>query len=501
MYEQVILESVDHLIQAVDDGPEEKMEEDPEENPGEDSEKDQMEVQKGELTEEMEEDPEEEEYGPIDFSGGADEDHRGSSHTGPQKSQYNLRYRNKMTNNDKDMMIAVDEPKSSKKLSDTQNDKQMANMAQKIEVLKKELRQMRDGPDVGLPHVAPANPTNLPHALAPPTFQPTVGTAPGYPFPTYNFTVLVHPEMQHIPDTYVTCEVPVPLIYATEVPIFATSAAIKISYEVERYAGLRRDIQSGEEGSMVAQLKSLKRIFKNMQVTRGTELLDYDDLCIHPNVDMPVGYKSPKFDIFDGKGDPHAHLRAYCNKFFSVRRNEKLRMKLFIRSLTGETLTWYTRQDPCKWRDWREIAEDFIRLFRFNTKIAPDRFSLANIQNNPSESFQEYAWRWTTEAARIQLPLDEKLVKMGDFIEEGIKSGKIQSMVALRAAKEEYGLEKPIVPTWNTEEIAIASPSQPFSTAQLREPITVQTYLPKVIATTLATGRFDYDTKAVPWDY
>ncbi|KAM3360676.1 hypothetical protein P3S68_015530 [Capsicum galapagoense] len=90
---------------------------------------------------------------------------------------------------------------------------------------------------------------------------------------------------------------------------------------------------------------------------------------------------------------------------------------------------------------------------------------------------------------------------MGDFIEEDIKSGKIQSMAALRAAKEEYGLKKPIVPTWNTEEIAIASPSQPFSTAQLREPITIQTYLPKVIATTLATGRFDYDTKAVPWNY
>ncbi|XP_070041159.1 uncharacterized protein [Nicotiana tomentosiformis] len=81
---------------------------------------------------------------------------------------------------------------------------------------------------------------------------------------------------------------------------------------------------------------------KSLQVARGSESLDYEDMCIHPDVDMPAGYKPPKFDIFDGTGDPHAQLRAYCDKLVGVGRNEKLRMKLFIRSLTGEALTWYT---------------------------------------------------------------------------------------------------------------------------------------------------------------
>ncbi|KAH0698507.1 hypothetical protein KY284_012722 [Solanum tuberosum] len=48
---------------------------------------------------------------------------------------------------------------------------------------------------------------------------------------------------------------------------------------------------------------------------------------------------------------------------------------------------------------------------------------------------------WRTEAARVQPPLDEselskylfELKKMGDFIEEGVKCGKIQSIVALQA--------------------------------------------------------------------
>ncbi|KAM3202378.1 hypothetical protein P3L10_030002 [Capsicum annuum] len=67
--------------------------------------------------------------------------------------------------------------------------------------------------------------------------------------------------------------------------------------------------------------------------------------------------------------------------------------------------------------------------------------------------------------------------------------------------EEEYDLEETIMPTWNSEEITTASPSQPFITVQLREPITVQTYLPRVVVTTSAIGRTDYDTKAVPWDY
>nr|XP_033514068.1 uncharacterized protein LOC117278716 [Nicotiana tomentosiformis] len=139
---------------------------------------------------------------------------------------------------------------------------------------------------------------------------------------------------------------------------------------------------------------------KNLQVARGSESLDYEDLCIHPDVDIPVGYKPPKFDIFNGTGDPHAHLRAYCDKLVRVGRNEKLSMKLFIGSLAWEELLWYTRQDPRNWRTWQDMVKDFMNRFQFNTEITPDRFVLVNLQKKLSELFQEYAHRWRSEAAR-----------------------------------------------------------------------------------------------------
>ncbi|XP_033513130.1 uncharacterized protein [Nicotiana tomentosiformis] len=160
---------------------------------------------------------------------------------------------------------------------------------------------------------------------------------------------------------------------------------------------------------------------KNLQVDRGSESLDYENMCIHSDVDMPAGYKPPKFDIFDGMGDPHVHLRAYCDKLVGVGRSEKLRMKLFIRNLTGEALTWYTRQDPRNWRTWQEIAEDFMNHFRFNTEITPYRFAMVNLQKKPSESFQEYARRWRSEAARAKPPLDDsELTKYFIRSQEGI---------------------------------------------------------------------------------
>jgi len=41
--------------------------------------------------------------------------------------------------------------------------------------------------------------------------------------------------------------------------------------------------------------------------------LSYEDLCIHSNLDLPKGFKVPKFDVFRGIGNPLALLRAYCD--------------------------------------------------------------------------------------------------------------------------------------------------------------------------------------------
>ena len=68
--------------------------------------------------------------------------------------------------------------------------------------------------------------------------------------------------------------------------------------------------------------------------------LSYEDLCIHPDLDLPEGFKIPKFDTFGGVGNPMAHLRAFCDQLVGVGRDEALLICLFNRSLCLTGMCW-----------------------------------------------------------------------------------------------------------------------------------------------------------------
>ncbi|KAH0781406.1 hypothetical protein KY290_001004 [Solanum tuberosum] len=63
---------------------------------------------------------------------------------------------------------------------------------------------------------------------------------------------------------------------------------------------------------------------------------------------------------------------------------------------------------------------------------------------------------------------------------------------------DEY--EGPDYPNIDEADVMIYS-VQPVIAIQLREPLSVQIYLLRVVVTTLIAGYSEYDTKAVPWDY
>ncbi|WP_421019367.1 hypothetical protein, partial [Klebsiella pneumoniae] len=42
--------------------------------------------------------------------------------------------------------------------------------------------------------------------------------------------------------------------------------------------------------------------------TRKVTDLKYNDLCMHPNLDLPEGFKILKFKMFNGTGNAKAHL-------------------------------------------------------------------------------------------------------------------------------------------------------------------------------------------------
>ncbi|KAL3364209.1 hypothetical protein AABB24_013125 [Solanum stoloniferum] len=228
--------------------------------------------------------------------------------------------------------------------------------------------------------------------------------------------------------------------------------------ELDHYEEQEREWRSKEEVVKLNMKEEIRKAMKELQYIPEVDGLSYEDLCIHPNLDLPKRFKVPKFDTFGGTGNPLAHLRAYCDQLVGVGRNEALLMRHFSRSLNGEALEWFTSHETKQWSSWNALAKDFVERFAYNVEIVPDRYSLERIKKKSTESYREYAYRWRKEAARVRPPMSEKeivdvfiriqepeyydrimlligakfaeIVKVGEAIEDGIKTGKISRVAA-----------------------------------------------------------------------
>ncbi|XP_070045032.1 uncharacterized protein [Nicotiana tomentosiformis] len=130
---------------------------------------------------------------------------------------------------------------------------------------------------------------------------------------------------------------------------------------------------------MAEEFKILTGRVQSVEGGKGIEGLNYEALCIQPDVELPEGYKPPKLEVFDGTGDPKVHLRTYCDKLVGVGKDERIRIKLFMRSLTRDDLSWYINV-----------------------------FYIQNLKKKPTETFHEYATRWKSEATKVRPALEEE---------------------------------------------------------------------------------------------
>ncbi|XP_027178217.1 uncharacterized protein LOC113777381 [Coffea eugenioides] len=154
------------------------------------------------------------------------------------------------------------------------------------------------------------------------------------------------------------------------------------------------------ESSAPIDLKLLKRLDRFDEFIRKSQglskqgVLDYDDLCLFPNVQLPVGFKTPKFNKYDGTGNPKTHLRLFANKLGRPVDDENLPLRLFPESLEGDALDWYSNLKLEEVKTWLDLSNAFIRQYEYNCELAPTRTTLEGTKRRPSEDHKTYAKRW-----------------------------------------------------------------------------------------------------------
>jgi hypothetical protein len=79
--------------------------------------------------------------------------------------------------------------------------------------------------------------------------------------------------------------------------------------------------------------------------------------------------------------------------------DEKLLIHFFQDSLSGVALTWYMRLDNTKVKKWKNLVDAFMRQYKFNIDVGPDRLSLQAMEKDNKESIREYTQRWREAAA------------------------------------------------------------------------------------------------------
>ena len=170
--------------------------------------------------------------------------------------------------------------------------------------------------------------------------------------------------------------------------------------------GSHKNKMIGDEG-----LEKWAALEERVRAVEGNHLYDpvkATEMCLVPNVVIPKKFRVPEFIKYTGTQCPITHLKSYCNKMAEVVQDEKLLIHFFQDSLSDVALTWYMRLDNTKVKGWKDLVDAFIRQYKFNMDIAPDRSSLHSLEKGHKESVREYAQRWRETAAQVNPPLLEK---------------------------------------------------------------------------------------------
>ncbi|XP_070028706.1 uncharacterized protein [Nicotiana sylvestris] len=174
-----------------------------------------------------------------------------------------------------------------------------------------------------------------------------------------------------------------------------------------------------EPDEMARKMKSLEQNIKNIQGLGGHKSVSFSDLCMFPHIHLPRGFKTPKFEKYDGHGNPIAHLKRYCNQLRGAGGKEELLMAYFGESLVGKKPTESFREYAIKWREQtarvKPPMDNYELITVFLEAQEPDYF-----QNMMSAMGRPFA----------------EAIKIGEMVENGLKTGRIVSQVALKATTQ-----------------------------------------------------------------
>ncbi|KAK6160329.1 hypothetical protein DH2020_003710 [Rehmannia glutinosa] len=124
------------------------------------------------------------------------------------------------------------------------------------------------------------------------------------------------------------------------------------------------------------------------------------------NLKMPIGYQPPKFQQFDGKGNPKQHMAHFIETCNDAGTYGDHLVKQFVRSLKGHAFDWYTDLGANSIDSWEKLEREFLNRF-YSTRRTVSMIELTNSRQLNEESVIDYINRWRNLSLNCKDQLSE----------------------------------------------------------------------------------------------
>ncbi|XP_017633128.1 uncharacterized protein LOC108475651 [Gossypium arboreum] len=158
--------------------------------------------------------------------------------------------------------------------------------------------------------------------------------------------------------------------------------------------------------------KSLEEKFKAMESVGYHCEIDTKDLSLVSNLILPLKFKTPEFEKYNGTSCLEAHITMFYRRVAGYVNNDQLLIHCFQEILVGVVSKWYNQLSRTQINSWKDLPQGFVKQYSHATGMTPDKINLQNMEKKPNESFQQYAQRWREVVIQVQPPLLEKETTM-----------------------------------------------------------------------------------------
>ena len=121
---------------------------------------------------------------------------------------------------------------------------------------------------------------------------------------------------------------------------------------------------------------------------------------------VPVKFRMPQVEAFDGMKDPVDHLNTYKNQM-ELHGYNPIRCRAFAITLKGLALAWFNRLSLTSISSFRELSIAFVSHFIGARTYRKPSYHLLSIKQSPQESLRSYVQRFNAESLKVDV-LDEK---------------------------------------------------------------------------------------------